>query len=221
MGKFRSDSMTDPASILLSPRTHGTSLVLIPASGWKKAHGDLPDEARNWVDAHGFKAEAGRHVVIPRPNGSVDRVLAGMPEGGQADPFAIAKLCRVLPVGNYSLEGAGESARLIALAWCLEAYGFGMYGKSQPETARLLCPHGVDREAILRAAKATYLVRDLVNTPASDMGPDELEAAARGIARAHKAKLSVVKGKALELGFPMIHAVGKASPRAPDPRRNQ
>ena len=69
--------------------------------------------------------------------------------------------------------------------------------------------------SILSAARASYLVRDLVNTPASDMGPDELEAAAVQLARAHKAKLTVTSGRALEKGFPMIHAVGRASPRAP------
>jgi leucyl aminopeptidase len=78
-----------------------------------------------------------------------------------------------------------------------------------------VCPKGVDREAVLRAARASWMVRDLVNTPASDMGPDELEQAARAVARAYKAKLRVVSGKALEKGFPMIHAVGKASPRSP------
>jgi leucyl aminopeptidase len=73
----------------------------------------------------------------------------------------------------------------------------------------------VDRAAVLSAARASYLVRDLVNTPASDMGPAELEAAVRQVARTHKAKLTVTSGKALEKGFPMIHAVGMASPRAP------
>jgi leucyl aminopeptidase len=103
----------------------------------------------------------------------------------------------------------------LALGWCLEAYGFDAYGKPSPRAAKLVCPKGVDREAILRAARASYMVRDLVNTPASDMGPDELESAARAVASAHKAKITVTKGRALERGFPMIHAVGKASPRVP------
>ncbi|MGL6181615.1 MAG: leucyl aminopeptidase family protein, partial [Aestuariivirga sp.] len=78
-----------------------------------------------------------------------------------------------------------------------------------------VCPARVDRAEVLRSAAAIFMVRDLVNTPASDMGPDQLEAAAREVARSHRARLRVVKGRALERGFPMVHHVGKASPRAP------
>ena len=207
--------MTDPAAILLSSSSRGIPISIVPASEWKAVRAGLPAEARSWADANGFAAEAGRTLIIPGAQGSIARVLAGVSSAGEADPFALGRLCRSLPSGSYALEEPVQGAEPMALGWCLEAYGFEAYGKSFPAPAKLVCPKDVDREAVLRAARATYLVRDLVNTPASDMGPDELEAAARAVAGVYNAKLSVTKGKALEQGFPMIHAVGKASPRLP------
>ena len=207
--------MNDPATLLLSAASRGTPLAIVAASEWKKFRASLPADARSWVDANGFAAEPGRVLIIPGPKGAIARVLAGISDAADADPFAVGRLCRALPEESYALEGTVQGGELLALGWCLEAYGFDSYGKSFGAPAKLVCPTDVDREAVLRAARATYLVRDLVNTPASDMGPDELEGAARAVAGAYKAKLSVTRGKALEQGFPMIHAVGKASPRQP------
>ena len=101
------------------------------------------------------------------------------------------------------------------MAWCLEAYGFDRYKANGKKFPSLVCASHVDYEDIVRRANATYLVRDLINTPSNDFGPDELEGAAREVASHYKAKLSVVKGEALKRGFPMVHAVGKASSRPP------
>ena len=204
--------MTDLAEILLAPASRGVPVTIVAASEWEKKRRELSTELRNWADANDFRAQAGRHVVLPGSKGEVKQVLVG---ADTTDPFALGKLCRSLPAGTYALEEAVTRADLMALGWCLESYGFRRYGKSLPAVARLVCPKGVDREAVLRAARASFMVRDLVNTPASDMGPDELEQAARAVARASKAKVTGISGKALEKGFPMIHAVGKASPRAP------
>jgi leucyl aminopeptidase len=215
MAKLLEHFMIDPATILLSPASRGTPLAIVAAPEWKKFRASLPADARSWAAVHGFAAEPGRVLIIPGPKGAIARVLAGISEAADADPFALGRLCRALPEETYALEGGVQGGELLALGWCLEAYGFDSYGKSFPAPAKLVCPKDVDREAVLRAARATYLVRDLINTPASDMGPEELEAAARAIAGAYKAKLGVTRGKALEQGFPMIYAVGKASPRAP------
>jgi leucyl aminopeptidase len=204
--------MTEPADILLAPAVRGIPLTIVESRDWEKKRRELPADLRSWADANGFKAQAGRVLAVPAPNGEVKQVLAGADAG---DPFALGKLSRSLPPGAYAVGGAVPQPELLALGWCLESYGFGRYGKPVQPVAQLVCPKGVDREAVLRAARASWMVRDLVNTPASDMGPDELEQAARAVARAHKAKLRVVSGKALEKGFPMIHAVGRASPRAP------
>ncbi len=101
------------------------------------------------------------------------------------------------------------------LAWCLEAYGFDRYKAGPKKFPSLVCSPHVDYGNVARLANATYLVRDLINTPSNDFGPDELEAAARKIAVQYKAKFAVVKGEALKRGFPMVYAVGKASPRQP------
>ena len=172
--------MHDPADLLLSPSQRGIPLTVIPADGWRKARAELDAEARAWTDAHGFKAQPGKVIVVPGLKGSIGRVLAGAP--GDADPFSLSKLCRSLPENTYALDGIVGNAELFALGWCLEAYGFDVYGKTTPPLAKLVCPKSVDREAVLRAAKATYLVRDLINTPANDMGPDALEEAALAVA---------------------------------------
>ena len=204
--------MTEPADILIAPAARGIPLTVIEGRDWEKKRRELPADLRGWADANGFKAQAGRVLAVPSPTGEVKQVLAG---ADASDPFALGKLSRSLPPGAYAVSGAVPQPDLLALGWCLESYGFGRYGKQVQPVAQLVCPKGVDREAVLRAARASWMVRDLVNTPASDMGPDELEQAARAVARAYKAKLRVVSGKALEKGFPMIHAVGRASPRAP------
>jgi len=205
--------MTDPAEVLLPPSETGIPITLIPAGEWEKTRRRLSAVARAWCEANAFQGQPGRSLAVPGSSGAIEQVLAG--GQGDAGGFALSRLCRVLPEGNYRLAGTPADASLIALGWCLEAYGFAAYRKTPQTVARLVCPPGVDRVAVLSAARASYLVRDLVNTPASDMGPEELEAAASKLARAHKAKFTVVSGKALEKGFPMIHAVGRASPRAP------
>ena len=205
--------MTDPAAILLAASARGIAIFIITAGGWKKARAALDAAARSWADGNGFAAQAGRVLLVPGAKGEIARVLVGAPS--DQDTFGLAKLSRALPEGSYAIEGTVERPDLMALGWCLEAYGYDAYGKAAPKPARLACPAGVDRAVVLSAARASFMVRDLVNTPASDMGPDELEAAARKVASAHKAKLSVTRGAALEKNFPMIHAVGKASPRAP------
>ena len=204
--------MTDFANILLPSNARGIPVTLVAAADWEKKRRELAADLRDWADANGFKAQAGRILTVPGPKGELKEVLAG---ADGSDPFASGKLCRSLPPGAYSVSGAVAQPELLALGWCLESYSFGRYGKAVQAVAKLVCPKAVDRDAVLRAARASWMVRDLVNTPASDMGPEELEQAARAVARAYKAKLTVTSGKALEKGFPMIHAVGKASPRSP------
>jgi leucyl aminopeptidase len=175
----------------------------VNAGNWSKG---LPPAQKRWAEANGFKGDPGKHLALPSPAGGIDAVLWGA--DGSADPFSPAKLARTLPAGTYRFDGGIPHPRLAALGWALEAYEFGKSGVS----ARLECPAGVDFAEIERAADSTGLVRDLVNRPANDLGPDELEAAARAVA---KSGLSVTKGRALERGFPLIHTVGQASPRAP------
>jgi leucyl aminopeptidase len=207
--------MTDASTILVAKAARPTPIQFVTRKTWAVVRSSSSRAARAWADAHAFSGEEGRTLLLPSPEGGIEAVVSGVGESSSADPFAASRLSRSLPGGTYALAGGLTDARLFALGWCLEAYDFLAYGKKAGTAAKLVCPLGVDRGTVLQAADATYLVRDLVNTPASDMGPAELESAARKVARAHGARLSVTRGKALEAGFPMIHAVGKASTRPP------
>ncbi len=172
---------------------------------------ELPASARPWAAQLGFAGQAGEVLLLPAKDGKLAAVFAGAKPDD--DGFALARLSRQLPMGTYMLEtGAAPQAEL---AWGLEAYGFDRYKPRKKDMARLVCRKHVDRAHVLRQLSASYLVRDLINTPSNDMGPDELEKAARMLARQHRARLSVIKGARLAKSFPLIATVGAASPRAP------
>jgi leucyl aminopeptidase len=173
-----------------------------------------------WVKHNRFTAAPGKWLAVPDEAGGVAMVLYGRP-AADADPFEAAGLATSLPAGAYALAGDFENPELLALGWLLACYRFTRYlpakanGGKPDDMARLVCPEGVDRDRIISIAEAVAMGRDLINTPAEDMGPSELEAAARALAKSHKAKLVVTKGASLQKNFPMIHAVGRASDDAP------
>ena len=175
--------------------------------------------------AAGFAAKAGQICLLPRKDG-LEGALFGI--GRPATPadrparerFVLAKAAEGLPAGNWFLAGIpdGYDASHGALGWLFAQYRFDRYKKSEPPKARLVCPESVDREALLAMAAGEYLARDLINTPAADLGPQELEAAARDLASRHGASVDVITGEALAEGFPMIHAVGRAAAAHRQPR---
>jgi leucyl aminopeptidase len=211
--------MPDADEILLpSHKATRSAIPIIPVAkaDWTAVQKQLPPAEGHWADSMGFSADGGRHTVLPDPKGQAAKVLYGLGNGQKPlDPFDFGKLARSLHEGHYRIEGELPSAELAVLGWLLEAYDFSRYKKPSPAKAKLVCPSNVDRSNLIRSAEAVYLVRDLVNTPSSDMGPAELEAAARKVASAHRAKVRVVSSRRLEREFPMIYAVGKASPRTP------
>ncbi|MFO1057295.1 MAG: leucyl aminopeptidase family protein [Dongiaceae bacterium] len=168
-----------------------------------------------WVKAADFKAEPGRHLLLPAADGGVAGVLLGVEAG--ADIWSYGGLPLALPPGDYRLDGAApKAAEAAALGWALGGYAFTRYKKPKRAAARLVWPAGIDRAAVERAAAGTFLVRDLVNIPASDLGPAELAAAARRIARAGGGAMTEIVGdKLLAQGYPAVHAVGRASSRPP------
>lgn len=175
---------------------------------------DVPEAARAFARAAGFSGEAGKLLAVPDGQGAVAGFLFGVPATG--DGFAAGALPGLLPAGQVvHLEGAFPAQS--ALAFGLGTYRFDRYkGKKVGRLARLKPGAGDDAPALSRTLAAVTLVRDLVNTPSNDMGPAELEAAARALADAHGAQMRVVEGAALLAeNFPLIHAVGRASPRAP------
>ncbi len=189
--------------------------------GWLKSQ--PAKTAAAWVRASGFKAAAGAHLLLPGPDGTLAGVLLGVAD--DADLYAFAGLPGVLPgvlpPGVYEIAGDLDAAAAdrAALGWALGTYRFDRYRRDDSgsrETPLLSPPPACDRAAVQRAAEAVFLVRDLVNTPAADMGPEELAAAAHGVAAEFDARFAVTVGDGLlEANYPMIHAVGRASSRAP------
>ena len=179
---------------------------------------DLPEAGQAWIAANGFEVAAGRHLALPGPNGTLAGVIFGLEDetARHRDGFLPGKLAAILPAGTYRFANVSHDDRLAVLGWLLGAYRFTRYGKTEAKLVRLVVPAGVDAAEISAIAQAVTLGRDLINTPANDLGPAELEAAARALAAKHDAAMKVIVGDdLLKENFPMIHAVGRASSRAP------
>ena len=206
--------MIDARKILLKTGGDKTAqLRVVTTATWPKICAQLSQASQKWAESQNFTAAAGNCLQIPDGEGGVAEVIVGS-NGG--DGFNLAWLCRQLPPGTYAFDAAAtQSPKFAELAWCLEAYGFDRYKAQTKKIPRLVCSAHVDYEEIVRLANATYLVRDLINTPSNDFGPDELESSARKVASLHKAKLTMTSGEALKRNFPLVHDVGKASPRKP------
>ena len=173
---------------------------------------------RRWVEAVGFTAKPGTICLIPDSGGALDRVLVGRDD--ENGIWTWAALPAQLPERQYRLENTANKEAVdpdaAALGWALGTYRFGRYRSYQSKFARLAWPEGSDRAAVERAADATFLVRDLINTPAADMGPEELASAAFSLSAKHGAHASVIVGdNLLSENYPAIHAVGRASDREP------
>ena len=180
---------------------------------------------RTWIAAQSFKPASRKTVSLPDANGKLFGVLSGggpAPAGGRVDPMARAELqlghiASTMTSGTYRLASSVADPELAAVAWGLGAYRFRPYksGDAEPLPA-LQIPAGVDAERVHAIVGGVAFGRDLINTPPNDMGPAEIEAAARALAKLHGAKISSVVGdELLTENFPLIHAVGRASPRLP------
>jgi leucyl aminopeptidase len=173
-------------------------------------------EACAFADAAGFEAKAGRYLLLPGKNG-LGGVLFGL-EGADdpKDMFLPGRLPQHLPDGVYRFANEPHDARLAALAFALGTYRFTRYRKAEARKLSLDLPQSLDRDDLQHVVEGITLARDLINTPANDMGPAELEAAAQQLAAQHGASFkSIVGDDLLAQNFPLIHAVGRAAPRAP------
>jgi leucyl aminopeptidase len=169
-----------------------------------------------WAKANGFSGEAGRTLVVPGANGEIAGALFGTGKPGEQGALAAGALAKALPEGDWHFSATPANPGLAALGLVLGGYAFTRYGKKSGKDIRFALPKGADAAHIERVAKGVFLARDLVNTAANDLGPDALEEAARVLAKQYKAKVSVISGDALlAKNFPMIHAVGRASDKAP------
>ncbi len=175
----------------------------------------VPDAARQWARANGFNGQHGNLLAVPGEGGELEGYLFGMGELAQAHPLALGLAASALKPGTYRLAGDYGEPTLAALAFALGAYRFDRY-KSQPQAPELELPEGADGQEVARLAEAAAIARNLINTPANDLGPEHFEAWIRHFARARRMDVSVVTGDALlDENFPMIHAVGRASVEPP------
>ena len=195
-------------------------LTLLETSRLESWLADQPAGVAAWVRAAGFEGKLGQAVLIPGEDGAPMAALAGYGDAAarRRGRFHLAGAAAKLPEGAYHLisDLSGAALEREVLGWLLAGYAFDRYAKASGIKARLVTPDGVDAARLLAIAEGEALTRDLINTPANDMGPVALEAAVVDLAGAFGATMEVIRGEALlEQNFPMIHAVGRAAAQAP------
>ncbi len=197
---------------------HAVPLIAIDREGLPALLASLPDPVARWCQASGFVGDAHAVLLVPDAEGRPQLALAGI--SSARDPLALGAAPLLLPSGDYRLDGE-RGIRLdpgtALLGWGLGAYQFNRYRTPSRTPARLvLGEDAASQSEAFAQLKASTLVRDLINTPTEDMGPDELEATARRVGLAYGAEVRCVRGDALLAeNFPAIHAVGRASHREP------
>ena len=171
--------------------------------------------ARAIAAAQGYSAAAGQIVLVPAEDGSLQHVLYGLGKG--EDRLAVAGLSAVLPRGDYSIRSdGGLDFAAIAAGWADGAYRFETYRSEKSKPPRLILPVPDQAGALSLEADAISELRDMVNTPAADMGPGEIQEKVFGLGALYGARYDAIVGEALiDANYPMIHAVGRAASRAP------
>ncbi len=217
-------STLSPTDVLVPHDTAGASTPIWLVSDQQPLarQSGIDDAAKRWLEHARFTSAAKKQALFPGQSGALAGVVLGQGNGSGGDPsgpseLLLGQLAATLPEGLYHLAQETAQAHLAAVAWGLGAYKFRRY-KSAPAEAlpRLKVPGGLDYRAIVDQVGAVWKGRDLINTPASDLAPEDLQTAAARLAETHGATIEVTVGEdLLAKGFRMIHAVGRASPRAP------
>ncbi|MDF1726308.1 MAG: leucyl aminopeptidase family protein [Sulfitobacter sp.] len=181
---------------------------------------EQPSARSAWIRAQGFKGSVGQALALPDEEGAVALALIGYgsPASRARGRFALAAGAGSLPKGAYRIASGlpEDQVENEALGWLLSTYRFDRYREQSALQAQLVAPEGVDAARIEAIAAGEALTRDLINTPASDMGPEALEQAARDLAEEMGAQIEVTTGAALlEQNLPLIHTVGRAADQAP------
>ena len=177
------------------------------------------DWNRRWVEANGFAARPDELVILPDKSGSVAGVLAGRPveRAGTGVRFHLASVMQRLPTGNYRLSNdlGPEDRDESALAALLSQYRPGAGRDTQEGGALLVAPEGSNPERLRMIAECEFMIRDMINAPASSMTPDRLEEHIRSLAEEQSAEFRVVRGKELADQCPLTFAVGRSSEHEP------
>lgn len=211
--------MTDFSSMLaLDKGQPARTIHLVDKAGYDAWLTAQPERARTAVTAQRLKPEGYAHAILPGDGADDWSVVSIVANTQSFSSWCLAKLAAVLPPGSYRLADGDPGPAMFG--WLTGQHRFTRYKeKSEAEAPRLLLTSDPARmSAIIAEAEATALVRDLVDTPASDMGPADLETCAETLAKTCGGTCTVTRGDALETGFPMIHAVGRAAPRDRAPR---
>ncbi len=180
-----------------------------------------PTHIAEWARVNGFTGAIGQALIVPaRAGDGVSMALAGFgtPAQRARKRFVLAAAAAKLPAATYTIASGltGAALEIECLGWLLSGYAFDRYAPAAAGKAKLAAPSGIDAATIEALAAAECLTRDLINTPASDMGPEELQAAAETLAAAHGAQIEVTADAALlDANLPLIHTVGRASDRRP------
>jgi len=209
--------MSDKNALIQPDRGQkAVSIHLVEKDGLEKFLGGLSVPQRGAIAANRFTGGAGEHVVIPDGDGWA--VVAGVADSAALTSWCMARLAEKLPAGTYRRVGAEPGPAM--LGWITGQYSFDRYLSAPDEEGPrvLLTGEPAAIDAVTAEAEAVMLVRDLVNTPAEDMGPAQLEAEAENLHKAYRADIRVTRGDVLERDFPMVHAVGRAAARAHAPR---
>ena len=202
----------------VAPGGASVPVWFVNSDNWSAVRVQLGAAAQRFAESAKFEPKTGQSLLLPGDNGALSGALFAIEPAHNAhkDRFLPGRLPGLLPAGTYRFANAPHDARLAALAFALGSYKFTRYRKADPNGAKLQVPDGVDGAELSRIAEGVALARDLINTPANDMGPAELEQAARDVAEKHGANVRSVVGDDLtRQNFPLIHAVGRAAARAP------
>ncbi|WFU16269.1 leucyl aminopeptidase family protein [Bradyrhizobium sp. CB3481] len=201
-----------------APAPSAVPITFATKTTWDAIAKELPEQARQFASANDFTAKPGKCLTLPAPDGQIAQVLFGLEDesSGSRDLFRAGALPGLLPPGVYRFANAPHDTRLATLAFALGSYRFGRYRKADKPEVRLVPPEGIDVADIARMAEAAALARDLINTPSNDMGPEQLADAVKALAERYGADFGCITGDELvQQNFPLIHAVGMASTRAP------
>ena len=196
-------------------------LYIVPKNHLPEALSVAAPSILGWASCASFTGGAGEVLVVRSEDGTPRAALVGL--GDATDRarkrFVAGGARSKLPKGTFRLANAdldGLDPDELCLGWLLAGYRFDRYKSGSAPEAALVAPKGVDAPRLEAIASGEALTRDLINTPASDMGPEELETEARTLASEFGASIDVISGEALiDRNFPMIHTVGRASPRQP------
>ncbi|GAB4527729.1 MAG: M17 family metallopeptidase [Roseibium sp.] len=177
----------------------------------------LGEAAANWCTVNEFTGKPSTVLLVPGTDGTGASVLYGVEETGLPHPLALGGLVNALPAGDYHLADGFPDPEQAALGFALSAYSFARYLRNgNARTRRLAVPDSVDLDRLGIVLDGVKLARDLINIPANDLGPEELSLAASALFREHGGNGRIVIGDdLLDENYPMVHAVGRASSRAP------